>query len=336
VAIETVPLGEAQLEQAAALRAARGRAILAGEPSLPARLAEVDAARAEIGAALAGGHADGVAALRGGQLAGYLIGVLTFTDPLSARAMADPPRAGWIVSHAVATEDGAELYRHLYAALAARWVAQGSFAHFTDAYACEGEAVEAWFSLGFGQLALHALRDTSAPHTRPATDVRIHRAGAEDVEAVYQLEQGLSRYESQAPMFRPYLAETEPDQRRRTTELLASSQNAVWLAERDGRTVGMFSFAPPWPQLPTPIGCIWLRDGFAEPGERGRGVGTALLAQGMAWAHEEGYRWCMLNFLAPNLIGRRFWLGNGFRPVRFFLGRYLDPRIAWARGEALA
>lgn len=331
--IQTVPFGEAHIEEASVLRAARGCAILAHESLLPARLAGVDAAQEEIRSALAGAQTDGVVALRDGRLAGYLLGALTFTDPLSARAMADPPRAGWIISHAVSEADGPELYRHLYAALAERWLARGSFAHFTDAYTCEHEAIDAWFSLGFGQAAVHALRDTSPPRVRPVPGLNIRRAGPEDVESVFLLERSLTRYEAGAPIFRPYLSETELSQRQSAAETLTAVGGTVWLAERAGQAVGMMSFAPPWPHLPAPDRCVWLRAGYAEPDERGGGIGGALLAQGMVWAREADYRWCMLNFLAPNLLGRRFWLGNGFRPLRLFLGRTLDPRIGWARPD---
>jgi hypothetical protein len=34
--------------------------------------------------------------------------------------------------------------------------------------------------------------------------------------------------------------------------------------------------------------------------------------------------------MTANLLGARFWLSHGFRPIEYRLMRQVDPRIAWA------
>ena len=95
--------------------------------------------------------AAGVAALRDGQLAGYLI--------MSPKIDATWGRSAWArpASHAVAPEADADLYRDLYAALAPHWVERGCLTHYVLAPATDRAALDAWFSLGFGQQQAHAI-----------------------------------------------------------------------------------------------------------------------------------------------------------------------------------
>jgi GNAT superfamily N-acetyltransferase len=47
---------------------------------------------------------------------------------------------------------------------------------------------------------------------------------------------------------------------------------------------------------------------------RGSGVGLALTAHVLAWAHEQGYRSMTTDWRAVNLLSSRFWPRRGFRP----------------------
>src|SRR5579885_3428492 len=159
--MQIVPFTEEQIDPAAALLAACGAAEREREPALPAWLAGREGARAAIARALAAPHATGLAALDAGRLAGFLIGAIEFPAPLSHRSLMDPPRAGWITWHAAQPAQAAQSYRALYAALAARWLAAGSFAHHIGVRAGDRAALDAWFALGFGQIAAHGVRTVS-------------------------------------------------------------------------------------------------------------------------------------------------------------------------------
>jgi GNAT superfamily N-acetyltransferase len=85
--------------------------------------------------------------------------------------------------------------------------------------------------------------------------------------------------------------------------------------------------------LLTPEDSVYVRIAYIEEAARATGPGTQLLTRGMAWAREQDYRHCTLNFFAGNLIGARFWLRRGFRPLSLRLERRIDERISWAEGS---
>ncbi|HEY7294100.1 MAG TPA: hypothetical protein VH916_03620, partial [Dehalococcoidia bacterium] len=157
--MQIVPLSSELIGPAAALLAACRRAECERDPALPTWLAKPTEARATIERALAAPWAEGLAALDAGRLAGFLIGAIEFPAPLSHRSLMDPPRAGWITCHGADPGCLAESYRALYAALAERWVAAGSFAHHIGIRAGDRATLDAWFALGFGQIAAHGVRD---------------------------------------------------------------------------------------------------------------------------------------------------------------------------------
>ncbi len=332
--MQVVRFSDEHIEPAAALLARRGKAKREREPALPARLEDAADARSAIERALAAPRAEGVAALHEGRLAGYLIGAIELPNPLSHRALNDPPRAGWISSHAADPANAAESYRALYAALAQRWIAAGSFAHHVGVRVGDQAALDAWFSLGFGQLAVHALRDTRpVPGASLTAGVSLRTATAGDLDVVLRFTDAVNRHQAASPMFSPYLPETLPDLRRELAELLADPECAALLAERDGRLVGGFSFGPAPEGMITPERCVFIFDAWTASEERGRGLGSALLGATLARARGRGAEWCQLNYLSANLPGARFWLDRGFRPLTLFLQRRLDERIAWASGR---
>ncbi|HLZ69943.1 MAG TPA: GNAT family N-acetyltransferase [Dehalococcoidia bacterium] len=326
-----VPFSDDHLGPAAALLALRGKAAYEREPSLPALLADPSAARSAIERALAAPRAEGFAALHEGRLAGYLIGAIELPNPVSFRALLDPPRAGWITSHAAQPALAGECYRALYAKLAERWVAAGSFAHHIGLHAGDRDALDAWFALGFGQLAVHGLRDTRpvAGAALPA-GITLRAATLDNLDAVLRFSDAVNRHQAASPMFAPYLPETLPDLRRELTALLSDPAGGALLAERDGQLLGGFSFGPPPEDMVAPERCVYIFDAWTAPEERGSGLGSALFDATLARAREHGAAWCQLNFLSANLPGARFWLGSGFRPLTLFLQRRLDERIAWA------
>src|SRR5215469_4720200 len=144
VSLRIVPFDDACLDDAAVLLAARQQRDREHEPALPERFVEPSAARAAVLSAWHEPAASGVAALRDGRLAGFLIGA-----PDLAAIWG---RSVWVRygGHALAAGEDAELYRDLYAAAAPRWLARGCFAHYAELPADDAPGLDAWFRLGFG------------------------------------------------------------------------------------------------------------------------------------------------------------------------------------------
>ena len=351
MAVHIVPFAAAHVEAAAELLAVRHRADRARSPELAARWEDGATARPAVQESLTESGSSGVAAMRDGRLIGYLIGALTIPVPGSVLASYVRPRSVAVgyAGHAAEPGGGFDIYREMYAALAPRWLSAGCFSHYIKLPAGDRQAVDAWWSLGFGQESIYGVRDTTedAPAGAPADTqqdartpgmrgwkVEVRRAGPDDGAVVLELLGRLERYHADAPVFRPYLAESAAQRLAPHAQHLADPDACSWLAHIDGRPVGVQMYVrPSEDELDVPVRCIHLIEAYTERDVRGGGVGSALLRHAMRWAWEAGYERCMVDWVSPNLSGGRFWLRSGFRPVSTWLVRHVDERIAWATGD---
>ena len=223
---------------------------------------------------------------------------LELGSPTGAWAGAMRPRSAEIPYAGFAADgDDGRLYRTMYAALAARWLTQGLTTHYITIPA-NRETAETWSDLGFGRFIEMGVRDTepSAPANQSdVVDIEIRRATAADEDAMQMLMTELFRAWSSPPAFVPFLPETTAARRQFIAELLADPACPHWLAFAGDRVVGMQVFTEPasphWfvSPLQSPPQSVYLFLASTMPEERGRGVGTALLAHTMGWAREAGY-----------------------------------------------
>lgn len=325
MSLEVVPFTEEYLEDAARLLASRHRADRKREPDLPAQFEDA-AATARVLQHLVSVPAagPGVAALREGRLAGYLLSILDLDgDTRVARI--------FLPGHASELAEAGETYRDMYTAIAPRWLANGCFVHFVQQHANDEQAVDTWVSLGFGQRAVHTLRDTShAPGA--VAEVEIRRARPEDIDLLLRLDWEFSRYFATSPMFLPVFG---PERTRQFwEERLADPATPCWLAYRDGEGIAFMILGVEGLSSMLEFGKM-VRIGvtFTDAAARQGGVGTALLNHSLDWARSQGYDHCLAGFVSTNILARRFWLGKGFRPVMLGLLRRIDERVAWADGR---
>jgi GNAT superfamily N-acetyltransferase len=341
VAFEIVPFHDEHIDAAAALSVAGYRLLLAAEPALPPEWLDLDGRREGIAAAARSGP--GVAALVRGQLAGFLIGTMDLGGQM--------PRAGWssdatlgggrsahirIGHHGAAEEDRAPIYREMHGAMARRFIARGCFRHSITVAVSDAEAVQAWFTLGFGIDQILGTRDTAAL-APPSAEFAVRRAIPDDVDDLLSLSLDLLRFHAASPIFFPFYFSAGPV-RRNFLAAFDAPGKAVWLATRDGQCLGVMEFdGGGRPSLNNARSANAITIGMASTASASRlsGVGTAILARSLDWAQDEGYDRCTVGWTAANLISHPFWLGRGFRAVHYTLTRQLDERIAWA-GEGQA
>jgi GNAT superfamily N-acetyltransferase len=331
-----IPFDPTHIEQAASLLAERHRRDRLQAPELSARFEDARSAGEALQAAYDEPRTSGVAVLRDGRLAGYMLGSVTLPAPGTLLASYVGPRAGTVLrpGHAAEPDDARELYRAMYAAVAPGLVAAGSFSHYVELPAADRVARDAWRSLGFGHESTFGIRSTDTRSAPSAGNIHIRRAGPDDLGMVLPMLERLDRHHARTPFFRPYLPEHERALRARHIEMLADPANLYWLAERDGRALGFQMYVPMTASIDAPAGCMNLNEAYTAPEARGSGVGTALLNHGLDYLRSAGYDHCIVDWVAPNLSGARFWTRAGFRPLTCWLVRQIDPRIAWASGRA--
>jgi GNAT superfamily N-acetyltransferase len=320
LSLQIVELGENHLADASALVGARYAALRAQVPSLPARYQDPALILPRLRALAA--RVPGVAAIRAGRLAGFL---LAFTIP-SFRGRRSAYSPEW--ANAAELEDSRRIYEALYAHLAGRWVVNGCYTHLVGILAHDRPAIEGWHGLGFGMCAADGVRSLEGV-AGDAVDLQIRRAGLGDLEQVMALSEALQRHLAAAPTL---LAYVDKESRARHERWLADPAYAMWLACRGSQVVAMMVQGPANPDACDSIqdkGTSSIVGAFTVQRERGRGVGTALLGRALAWARGEGYARCAVDFEPMNVLAARFWMRH-FAPVCWTLIRQVDPRIAWA------
>ncbi|MBO0780976.1 MAG: GNAT family N-acetyltransferase [Ktedonobacteraceae bacterium] len=329
--LEMIPFTNEHLDEAAKLLAARHTANRAATPALPARFQDPTVARTALEMAWQQPGASGVVALHAENLIGYMIGEPQVTHYRGRTIWIKQP------NHAVDAEYSPELYRDLYAALSPHWIEQGYFDHCALILATDRPTLDAWFALSFGQEQAYGIREVAQPPELPAPDpsLRIRRASIDDLDALLKVGDVVMRHQSRSPVYSPLLPEDPVRLREGYQEVLNDPKSMVWLALRDDRVIA-FQLLSPGESSPndmlTPENCIHLELAATHADEQGRGIGRALQAHTMHWAHEEGYQYCLADWRVTNLLSSRFWPRQGFRPTLYRLSRRLDERIAWAKG----
>jgi GNAT superfamily N-acetyltransferase len=323
---EILPFTFEHIPAAAELLAKRHRAAMEREPRLPERYASFEGTQPLIEVILP--RANGVVALENGRVIGYLLGR---GDQDFGRAQLMP-----MEGHAVDHPDAVEVYREMYAAASPAWNDAGFFQHTINIYAGDDTAATAFNSLSFGQMLAFGLRDTS-PLSGVSSEVRVERAGPEQVEEIRPLMVGLGMYNSTSPLYRPFVAQTDMEWARKPAVLkqMADEQCAYWLAYDGDQAVGIMIFTPPdsTELMISPDDTAYLWIAYVQPDARIGGAGKALVDRGLTWARERGLGHCTVGWFTTNVMGARFWTGRGYQPVMYRLERRLDERIAWAKAS---
>jgi GNAT superfamily N-acetyltransferase len=294
--LEVVPFSDAHLDDAAALLAARHARHREAEPLLP----ELSDPRAAVEQEW---RREGASGVFSGD--GYLIGA-----PSTYRGVT------WvrveIGGHAI--EGDPERVRDLYAAAAQRWVDEGHSQHAVFVPSHDAELVDAWFRLCFGAAAATAMRETG-PEEPFDAGVEIRPGTRDDFDDAARLDLEMAASMVPSPSFSDVPLPTLEDVAAEWHDEESLDKYELFFAERGGRVVGHILLYRRPPDLRVPENSIDLSQASTEPEARGTGVGRALTAHVLGWAHEHGYPVMTVDWRMTNLWASRFWPRRGFRPT---------------------
>lgn len=299
--LEIQPFSDDHLEPAAELLSERHRRHRETEPLLP----ELSDPLAAVEADWRADDASGVFASRGGEPVGYLIAAPTAMAGTSWMRV-------WIAGQAI--KGDREPMRDLYAAAAQRWVDEGHTRHAVFAPSHDAELVDAWFRLSFGASAIFAIRETGPEEDFDAS-VTIRPGTPDDLPETARLEIAMSEAMVPAPSFSGIVTQSHDEVLAEWQEDGDIDDYELFVAERDGRIVGHTLLFRRPPDLRVPEGSIDLARASTEPEARGTGVGRAMTAHVLRWAHEKGYPVMTADWRMTNLYASRFWPKRGFRPT---------------------
>lgn len=280
-------------DAAAELLAARHLRQRAAEPLLP----EIDDFAARIPAG------EGAVATRGGEVVAYLIASVRCD-----RAEVGP--AGVAASEPEAVRD-------LYAHLARTWPSR----HEALVPVSEPGLVDAFVRLAHGVQYMLAVRETE-PLASVDFDGTLRPGTPDDLKAVARFDRILWAVQADSPSFSGLAVDAEDFE----AEWAGLWDDPLYpyhvVAERDGRAVGhALLYSRPEGDLRVPAGNVDLAHAATLDDVRGSGVGLALTAHVLSWAHEHGFRSMTTGWRSVNLLASRFWPKRGWRPTHYRLYR---------------
>jgi GNAT superfamily N-acetyltransferase len=240
---------------------------------------------------------DGAVATRGGTVVAYLI------------AEVDEQRAAAGLAGCAASEP--EALRDVYAQLSPSWPPH----HQVLVPASDRELIDAWFRLAFGCQFITGARETAA---ESITDFggRIRESTPDDLQVVAGLERMLTVLQAGPPSFSGLDADRIDFESEWTGHWDDSSYPLHAVAEVDGRVLGhVLLYDRPAGDLRVPGQNVDIALAGTLEHARGRGIGVALTAFALTFAHERGFRSITTDWRSVNLLSSRFWPRRGFRPT---------------------
>jgi GNAT superfamily N-acetyltransferase len=303
------PFHADDIPAAGALLAARHRAHRLSCRLLSPRYEQDPAATEQVAAMFALAGASGAVAMRGDDIAGFLLG-----------APKDSPVWGpnvWVDAAGQAVADP-ELVRDLYELAAARWVQESRRAQYVLVPASDESLLRAWYRLGFGQQQALAVRPLPGDETPAApANITLRRARRTDLPALARLELELPRHQSLAPTFSASPVPSYEECLAGWEEDFDDPAYTTFVAGFEGDVIGSsigcsLELTSSHPPITRPDRAAFLAFAAVFPPARGLGAGRVLGEAVIAWSAQAGYECVVTDWRVTNLLSSRTWPRLGF------------------------
>lgn len=260
----------------------------------------------------------GLAALVGGELAGFILGVEIpelwgrcrgFYSPLYANAAKGIQRS--------------QIYQDLYTELASMLVEKHIYSHALTIFANDQEVLNTWTWLGFGGRCIDSIREARPLAIAPHPAIEVRKLSPAEVPGLADNLRIFRTYMASSPLF---MQTDDGDPVQEMKDWLAEESNHLWAAYRNDLPLGHIRIQPegetfisdhPW--------VMNITSAFVRPDARQTGVGALLLNAVQEWLQAKGYPLCGVDFESFNVTGGRFW-NRHFTPYTRSLTRRIDER----------
>ena len=259
----------------------------------------------------------GVVCLRDNRLVGYMVTCYRF--PFKGQRTAGCNA----YAHAAEQRDGEDIYRQLYAALAAMWVTDGIQLHIVGHLAAHTVLKETLYQLGFGAILAERLRAVECVGWCTDAKITCEQKGDDLVD----LHAEHMAYYAQAPIFVHKDSSREQAQR----ELREHGAEDEFLIYRNesGRPCAYFIVGQPNGHegfLLHNTHTAQIKSAYVQSHLRGQGIGRALLERAVTWAKERELERIFVEHETANRHGSRFW-SRHFAPYLYASARYVDKTL---------
>lgn len=316
-----VPFADEHLPGAGTLLAWRHRAQRVVEPLLDPAYEEPGRATAEVEALWESDGASGAAAVRDGEVVGFVLGA--------------PREASWgpnvWVEPAGHAAVAPELVRDLYAAAAERWVADGRTSHYAVVPATDPALVDAWFRVGFGHQHVHAIREPwpADAVVEVPPELTLRAPTRDDIDALARIDVALPAHQARSPVFSLLALPSVEEARAEYEADFDDPRFATFVVEHEGEVIGAAVGCPievssGHKSVTLPPGAGFLGFAAVLPEHRGHGAGRVLGDAVLAWSRDAGHPSVVTDWRMTNLLASRTWPRLGYRPTFFRLFRAIS------------
>ncbi|MBN2882187.1 MAG: GNAT family N-acetyltransferase [Clostridia bacterium] len=262
----------------------------------------------------------GISAMQGDNLVGFLCCLSPWDNFFGTSKGTFVP----INAHATVRENRNNLYSLMYANAASIWVKKGILSHAIGVYAHDTEAVDSFFTNGFGLRTIDAVRSMEPlGFMEDNSNIKFFELESERyIEILPQLN-SLIDHLNKSPNFMPH---RKTDEGKFLNEL-ENAPRRYFVAEADNRLIAHIKITESGESF---IGStkemINIQGAYLEKEYRGAGVFQNLLDFSIKTLKNEGYSQIGVDFESFNPTARGFWL-KYFTPYIYGLTRRIDERI---------
>ena len=244
----------------------------------------------------------GVAAVENGRLVGFLGCYKPWEHAFgsAAKGTFSPMHA-----HGAVKKGRAGIYKRLYQAAADIWVQNGIAYHAVALYAHDAEAVQSFFSYGFGLRCVDAVRPLTDIPCAVDTQLRFREIEKKEVAMLRGMREALSAHLAASPCFMRMRAEGFQEWLSRA-EARASR---VFIAMRGGEAIAYMEVMDEGENFATEAsGMQSICGAYCLPAYRGGNVSVGLLNYIIQTLRAEGYESLGVDFESFNPTASGFWL----------------------------
>ncbi|MCL1998568.1 MAG: GNAT family N-acetyltransferase [Turicibacter sp.] len=208
-------------------------------------------------------------------------------------------------AHGAVLENKDIIYKRLYQAAAEKWVNQGITYHAIALYAHDSQAINAFYTYGFGMRCIDAVRPLTTIECQPCEGIIFNELAKENVMVIREMRKSQAAHLGESPCF------------------MRSSDEDIekWLNRAEGRKSRIFIAM----KADKPIAFIEITDdgetfaseadsmmnicgAYCLPEHRGKGIVQGLLNYAINVLKTEGYESLGVDFESFNPTANGFWL----------------------------
>lgn len=225
-------------------------------------------------------------------------------------------------AHGVIGNHRKKVYDLLYQGLAKRLVEDKIFSHAIALYAHDQEAIESFFTNGFGMRCMDAIRAIDASRPIHPTSIEITEIDRNDSTSILALRNGLITHLSHSPTFLNYPLMTE----QHLMESILRRNSRIFVARNQSGIIAYIEVMDDGENFITEEkGMLNICGAYCLPEYRKSGMMNELLHTLENKVSEEGISLLGVDYESFNPTAREFW-GKYFTPYTVSLVRRIDEK----------